>query len=129
MIDEAQPEVGRTPVAVRVNYALFGLLAGLSLLNVFAAAAIPKFRAIFMDMLGGQPLPFLTRFVIGNSAVLLATSIFFPLSAAAALFLSRARTSAVIMSALNLVIVLQLVATVVALFIPLTVIITAMQAP
>ncbi len=57
----------KNKVVAAMFYPLIVLLIAIIILVFLLIFIVPKFEAIFADMLGGKPLPALTRFVIGAS--------------------------------------------------------------
>jgi type IV pilus assembly protein PilC len=58
----------KNKVVSAMFYPIIVLLIAILILGFLLVFIVPKFEAIFADMLGGKPLPPLTQFVIGASA-------------------------------------------------------------
>ena len=113
------------PRAVRlITGTAASALAGANLLVVLS---ISKFTAIFLDMLGGQPLPSLTRLVLGVRWFLLMVAVGLVVAAFSAFF---TRTKPAFVWATSTAIFISLISipmVAVAMFLPLQGIITRMQ--
>jgi Type II secretory pathway, component PulF len=59
----------KNKVVSAMFYPIIVLIIAVAILGFLLVFIVPKFEAIFADMLGGKPLPALTRFVIGASNV------------------------------------------------------------
>lgn len=59
----------KNKVVAAMFYPIIVLIIAIAILGFLLVFIVPKFEAIFADMLGGKPLPGLTRFVIGTSNV------------------------------------------------------------
>ncbi len=57
----------KSKVKGAMTYPVIILIAALGITSVLMLTVIPKFQAIFQDLLGGKQLPGVTRFVIGVS--------------------------------------------------------------
>ena len=57
----------KNKVVSAMFYPIIVLLIAILILGFLLVFIVPKFQAIFADMLGGKPLPPLTQFVIGAS--------------------------------------------------------------
>lgn len=87
-----------------------------------------KFEQIFADMLGGRPLPFLTAFLFGWKPLFVIVAIALPLIAVLAVCLLRSRRQALaLVGAAFFLALFQMGFPVVALFVPLSGTISAMQ--
>ncbi len=58
----------KNKVVSAMFYPIIVLLIAILILGFLLVFIVPKFQAIFADMLGGKPLPPLTQFVIGASS-------------------------------------------------------------
>ena len=59
----------KNKVVSAMFYPIIVLLIAILIMGFLLVFIVPKFEAIFADMLGGKPLPPLTQFVIGASSV------------------------------------------------------------
>ena len=67
-------------------YPVIVLVIAIVIMGFLLVFIVPKFEAIFADMLGGKPLPALTQFVIGTSNLVKNNLIFILGSIAALVF-------------------------------------------
>jgi hypothetical protein len=96
------------------------ILSSVILLNLvclwMSVWIIPRFEAIFRDMLDGQPLPPLTVFVLNSRWVLVVFDCICSLTAS---FFLRSRVASAYLFAILFILVGQVLVTVIALFLPL----------
>ena len=112
--------------AMKVGF--FAILLGASFFNIRIALWVsPFFARIFMDMLGGKPLPDCTRFFISFHTFFLILSIALPFGGAAALFVKSVSRSVTITAVLLIVAVVQGYLTWQAMLAPLTMILQTMS--
>jgi type II secretory pathway component PulF len=74
-----QLEILSLATGVRSIAAVFTVV--ISLFGIYIAHVISNFEAIFHDMLGNKPLPYLTQFVIDYKTVLFWLAVLWPLMA------------------------------------------------
>ncbi len=58
----------KNKVVAAMFYPIIVLIIAIAIMAFLLVFIVPKFEAIFADMLGGRPLPLLTQFVIGASS-------------------------------------------------------------
>lgn len=110
-----------------IRFALVAIVLGLSYLALRSSLGMASFEQVFLDMLGGKPLPALTAFVLNARPLFLAVALFVPAAAVACLFLRRVALSLYIVGVLALVTLVQSIVLYHALSAPLTQIISMLQ--
>lgn len=96
-------------LARAICFAFVAHVLGLSYLSWRSSLSIGGFSQIFADMLGGHPLPALTRFILGAAPLFVAVSMLVPILAIATLFLRGVLTSFYIIGVLGLVTIAQFI--------------------
>jgi hypothetical protein len=125
-IGELSAKVDDTVLGLKWMFSL--LLIVISIPNFFASLAIHHFAEIFRDALPGKPLPLLTVAVISNPIFLHLLALVWPLVGILNIVYSkRIRNWAIGTALIAFFIVLQLYLTQMALFMPMTDLITGMS--
>lgn len=118
MINDPATEVHSLAKGVRAVALAIVLI--LSCFNIRVALAIDSMRRIYADMYAGQPLPYLTEFIIHGRVILIILAILIPVIAILAVIRMRDHKYALYtIAGLILWTVLQLSATWMPLFLPL----------
>lgn len=76
----------KNKVVAAMFYPIIVLIIAIAIMGFLLVFIVPKFEAIFADMLGGKPLPALTQFVIASSN-LVKNNIFIVIGSIVALFI------------------------------------------
>ena len=131
-MNEAQQNSQQDAIDVRqlaraIRFALVAIVLGLSYLSIRSSLSIGSFGAIFADMLGGRPLPALTRFVLGAAPLFVAISVLVPIVAVATLFLRGVVGSFYVIGVLGFVTIAQFITLYHGLSAPLSQIISGMS--
>ena len=122
----SQDAIDVRQLAKAIRFALVGIVLGLSYFAIRGSLSIDSFAIIFADMLGGRPIPALTRFVIGAAPLFVAVSFLVPVATVATLFLRGVVRSFYVIGALGLVTIVHFILLYHGLSAPLGQIISAM---
>lgn len=96
-------------LARAMRFALITIVLGLSYVSLRCSLSIGTFELMVQDMLGQEPLPFLTRMVLSARPLLVAVSILVPIVSLATLMFRRVVTSFYVLGVLVLVTAAQLI--------------------
>ncbi|PTX99230.1 hypothetical protein DB345_02320 [Spartobacteria bacterium LR76] len=115
---DPQKEIRQISIGVRTLAVVF--IVVLDYLNLRLALMINSFGRIFNDMLGGKPLPALTQFIVANELLFVTLALAFLAGAVCiAIFVRNHLIALLSLSAILLVIGVQLILTLSGLYAPL----------
>jgi hypothetical protein len=120
-------EVNVLQLARSIRFALVTIVVAFSYLSIRSSLSIGHFQQIYMDMLGGRPLPSLTVLVINARPVFVLLSLFVPFATVATLFLRSLTASFYVIGSLGFLTIVEFIVLYHGLSAPLTQIISGMS--